>query len=229
LLLLLPCLLFFDLGIAIRVGGGDAGVFQRLLDLGLSKCVEVALVILNGAEDKGAELETHSLEIHMGFLADLLLETALVPVQLLDRQGTDDATQVAGHRLLDGRLDIVHRHTQKPLCGAPDMVDVALHLDLGYRLDVDRDALDGVNVGHVDLESHHAQRENLVLLPRRPHEGAAAADDAETLDFALLGADLFAEKLAATEDDQRFVRTRLLVAHADQKVAEEENGRNDDQ
>jgi hypothetical protein len=32
LLLLLPCLLFFDLGIAIRVGGGDAGVFQRLLD-----------------------------------------------------------------------------------------------------------------------------------------------------------------------------------------------------
>jgi hypothetical protein len=165
----------------------------------------------------------------MGFLADLLLETALVPVQLLDRQGTDDATQVAGHRLLDGRLDIVHRHTQKPLCGAPDMVDVALHLDLGYRLDVDRDALDGVDVGHVDLERHHAQRENLVLLPRRPHEGAAAADDAETLDFALLGTDLFPEQFAATEDDQRLVWTRLLVSDTDQQVRKEKQDRDNDQ
>ena len=67
---------------------------------------------------------------------------------------------------------------------------VALHLDLGHRLDVDRDALDGVDVRQVDLERHHLQREPLVLLPGRPDEGAAAADDAEALDLALVVHDL---------------------------------------
>ena len=66
LLLLLPRLLFLDLGVAIRAGGGDPGVLERFLDLGLPESVEVALVILDGAEDKGAELETHSLEIRHG-------------------------------------------------------------------------------------------------------------------------------------------------------------------
>ncbi len=145
-------------GVAIGVGGRDAGVLQSLLDLRLSERVEVALVVLDVLEDEGTELETHALEIHVGLFADLVLEALLVPVQLLDRQGADDAAQVAGHRLLDRRLDLVDRHAEETLGGAADMIDVALHLDLGHGLDVDRDALDGVDVAQVDVEGHHAQR-----------------------------------------------------------------------
>ena len=57
---LLPRLLLLDLGIAVGGGGGDAGVLERLLDLGLAEGVEIALVILDGLEDKGTELESPS-------------------------------------------------------------------------------------------------------------------------------------------------------------------------
>ena len=165
----------------------------------------------------------------MGFLADLLLKSALVAVELLDRQGTDDATQVARYRLLDRRLDIVHWHAQKTLGGAPDVVDVALNLHLSHRLDVDRNALDGIDVRHIDFEGHHSQRKDLILLPRRPHERATAANDTEAFDLALFGADLFPEQFAATENNQRFVRTGLLVAYSYQKIRKEEHHRDHDQ
>jgi len=146
------------------------------------------------------------------FVAHLVLEAPLLAVKLLDRQRTDDAPQVAGHGFLDGRLDFVHRHPEEALGRPPNVVDVALHLDLRHGLDVDGNALDRVDVRQIDLERHHAQRQDLVLLPRRPHEGAATADNAEAFDLALLAADLLAQQLPAAEDDQSFVGPGFFVA-----------------
>ena len=165
----------------------------------------------------------------MGLVPHLLLEALLVAVELLHGEGADDAAQVAGDRLLDGGLDVVHRHPEETLRRLADVVDVALHLDLGHRLDVDGDALDRVDVLEVDVERHHPQRQDLEALPRRPDEGAAAADDPEPLDLAGGGADLRAGQLAAAVDDQGLVRSRLLVAAAHRHVAEEEKDRDRDQ
>src|SRR6185436_8607764 len=47
LLFLLAGGLLLDLGLAVGHGGGDAGVLERLLDLGLAERVEVALGVLD--------------------------------------------------------------------------------------------------------------------------------------------------------------------------------------
>ena len=218
---MLARLLLLDGGVAVGVGRGDAGVLERLLDFRLAEGVEVTLVILDRLEHERPELEAHPLEVDMGLVADLLLETTLVAVQLLDGQGADDAAEVTGDGLLDGRLDVLYRHPEKALGRAADVVDVALHLDLGDGLDVDGDALDRVDVTQVDLQRHHPQRQDLVLLPRRPHEGAAAAHDPKPLDLAGFRPHLAAEQLAAAEHDQRLVGPRLLVAHPHHEVAEQ--------
>ena len=80
LFLLLAGGLLLDLGLAIGEGGGDTGVLERFLDLGLSERVQVALGVLDLLEHEGLELEAHALEIEVGLLADALLEALLVLV-----------------------------------------------------------------------------------------------------------------------------------------------------
>lgn len=131
---------------AVGLGGGDAGVFQRLLDLGLTERAQVPFVVLDLLKDERLELETHAFEIEVGLLPDAVLEPPLVAVQLLQRERADDAPQVARDGLLDGALDLRRRHPEETLGRLADVVRVALDLDLGDRLDVDRDALDRVDV-----------------------------------------------------------------------------------
>ena len=45
------------------LGGGDTRLLERFLDLRLAEGIEVTLVILDGAEDEGTELEAHPVEI----------------------------------------------------------------------------------------------------------------------------------------------------------------------
>ncbi len=195
---------------------------------GLTEGIEISLVVLDGLEDERAELETHAVEINVGFLPHLVLEELLLAIEFFHGEGADDAPQMTGDGLLDGRLNAIDRHPEEALGGAPNVVDVALDLDLRHRLDVDRDSLDGVDVTEVDLEGHHPQREHLVLFPRRPDKRPAAPDDAESFDLAFLGANLLPEQLASTENDERLVRPRLLVADPDHKVGKERQYREND-
>ena len=96
-----------------------------------------------------------------------------------------------------------------------------LDFDLSDRLDIDRDALLGVDVRQVDLERHHLERQSLVGLPARPDEGAAAAHDpvADALAFGIYHP-AAAEKLLAAKDDQRFVGTGLLVERLEEQIDE---------
>ena len=162
----------------------------------------------------------------MSLLADAVLEALLISVQLLDGQRSDDAAQVTGERLLDRRLDLRDRHPEKTLGSRTDVFDVSADLDLCHRLDVDRNAANGVDVRQVDLESHHLQRKKLVAFPAGPDEGTAASNDAERLDRPRLVPDLPAQKLPPTEDDQSLVRTGLLVAHLDDEIDDEERKEN---
>ena len=227
LLLELARALLLQRGVPIGTGGGDPGVLQGLLDLGLAERVQIALVVLDLLEYERLELEAHALEVGVGLLADALLEPLLVAVQLLDGEGADDAAQVTGHGLLDGALDLLRRDAQEALRGTPHVVDVAGDLDLRHGLHVDGDALHRVDVLEVDVEGHHLEGDDLGGLPRRPHEGAAAADDPERLHLALLVADLPAGQLAPAVDDERLVGPRLLVAEADRQVGEEDEDEND--
>ncbi len=165
----------------------------------------------------------------MGLIADLLLEALLIAVEFLDGQRTDDTPQVTGDGFLDRRLHVVDRHAEEALRRPPDMLDVSVNLDLGDRLDVDRNPLDGVDMREIDLQRHHPQREDLVLFPPRPDEGTAASDDPETLDFALFAADLPPQQFAPSEDDQGLVGTGLLVPGPHDDVGDEEEDRNDEQ
>ena len=155
LLFLLPRLLLLDRRVPIRVGRRDTRVLQRLLNLGLTKGVEIAFVVLNRLEDKGAELESHPFEIDVSLFPHFVLEELLFAVEFLHGQGADNAAQVARDSLLDGCLHIIHRHPQKTLGGTSNVLDIALDLDLRHRLDVDRDALNRVDMRQIDLESHH--------------------------------------------------------------------------
>ena len=91
----------------------------------------------------------------MSLFPHFVLEELLFAVEFLHGQGADNAAQVARDSLLDGGLHIIHRHPQKTLGGTSNVLNIALDLDLRHRLDVDRDALNRVDMRQIDLESHH--------------------------------------------------------------------------
>ena len=76
-------------------------------------------------------------------------------------------------------LDVVDALAQELLGGGGNGDVVALDLDLGDAVHLDRDAFAGVNLGGLHIDGQQFQRKDIDFLEDRPNEHAAAFDDAE--------------------------------------------------
>jgi hypothetical protein len=128
---------------------------------------------------------------------------------LFDRQLADDAPQVALHDQADQPLALGRLLAQELLGRGLDALRVRLDLDLGDRLDRDRDALAGVQVlGRRDVERHQLERQLLGALDHRQHDRAGPPHDPSA---------------AEAVDDQRLVRPDLAVKPGHDREQEEDD------
>mmetsp|Transcript_19244 Transcript_19244/g.48163 ORF Transcript_19244/g.48163 Transcript_19244/m.48163 type:complete len:350 (+) Transcript_19244:1051-2100(+) len=171
-------------------------------DLSDAEGVQVALVVGEGRDGVGDDLEAHKSDVLRGELSDLVGEGCALAVDLLDGEGAQDGALVALHGALDGGLDLGLGGAEEVLGGEADGVVIAEEaavgglleagdLDLADAEDVDGDALEGGGAVGVDLDGAELEGEAVDALEAVEDEGAAADADARVV--------------AAAGDDERGV------------------------
>ena len=118
-----------DGGVALGFSGGDLGVAFNSGHVGATHVGDVLVLVADFADGEGDDLEahlahvveahgTHALGYHLWFLDDLLY-----------RELTDDATQMAFHNQADRAFALIRRLGEKLLGGGEDGLTVGADFD----------------------------------------------------------------------------------------------------
>ena len=108
-----------DRGLSVRVRLPDAGVPLDLLRPLHAEGVEVAVLVLDLLDHERADLDAHVLEVLARHREDAGGERVPVGVNLLDRQGRADATDVALQGLQGDLVDLDVGLVEELACGGP--------------------------------------------------------------------------------------------------------------
>ena len=193
----------------MSLGFADGGVAFDLRGPPLAEGVEVALLVADLLDRQDVNADAHLLEVQRRLRRQFLREALAIAVDLFDRQGTENRSQVAFERLEDDLLHDFVRHPEEALRSGLQRAVVAANLDVGDGLDRDRYAFQ--RVGPLDLERdrHHVEVEIFDFLEQRDPECRAAADHSVANDPAVR------ELALASAQDRHGVGRNLDVVAAE--------------
>ncbi len=194
-----------DGGIALGFSRGNVGVALDPRHVGPAHVRNVLVLVADFLDGERDHFQSHLAHVVGTSRAHAVGDHLRLFHDLLDRELSNDAAQVAFHHQPDQPFAFVRRLGQELLGGGLNRDRVRLHFDLGHGFYRHRDALIGVKVllrSHV--ERHQLQRKDLAALDHRDNDPAATFDNA-----------------CPTEsiDQQRLVRSNFAIQagkHAEQ-------------
>jgi len=195
-----------DTGIAFGFCFADLRIAFDFRSATLAECIEVALRVTDLLDGEDIDLDAHSREIGGGLGSKPLGEGLSVGVDLFDRQGAENGTEMAFECLEDDAANLVLRHPEEALDRVHEHDIVGADLHVGHGVDRDWHTFFGVGRGDLERNGHHVQREEVDALDDRYADTGATFDQTIPDGAALARFRVHDGALAAREDSDHVGR-----------------------